>query len=84
MAETDSTKTCKDCTYFALNNSSDIAPCRRYPSYQNRHKNEWCGEFSPIMLELPVVSLPMLDVEQDKQIEQTRNKGGRPRKVTRV
>jgi len=22
-----------------------MGQCRRYPTYQNRHQNEWCGEF---------------------------------------
>jgi hypothetical protein len=23
-----------------------LGQCRRYPTYQNRHANEWCGEFA--------------------------------------
>ena len=34
---------CKSCKYFLVGNQ--LGQCRRYPSYQNRHENEWCGEF---------------------------------------
>ena len=105
MAEIDSTKTCDGCTYFQRHQQTQMGVCRRYPTYQSRHNTEWCGEFSPIILALPVISIPMLDVERDKQqqnfiseldtvINKTideaignelpKNKGGRPRKVTRI
>jgi len=34
---------CKSCAYFLGGDS--MGQCRRYPTYQNRHQNEWCGEF---------------------------------------
>jgi hypothetical protein len=34
---------CKACVYF--NDIGQMGQCRRYPTYQNRHYTEWCGEF---------------------------------------
>jgi hypothetical protein len=34
---------CKSCAYFL--GGDNMGQCRRYPTYQNRHQNEWCGEF---------------------------------------
>ena len=67
MAETDFTKTCANCTYLQQQQNTHLGVCRRYPIYQSRHINEWCGEFSPLMLELPVISLPMLDIEENEK-----------------
>jgi len=36
---------CKGCRYFDLQQNQTLGACRRYPTYQNRHQNEWCGEF---------------------------------------
>ena len=34
---------CKSCRFF--NNIGALGQCRRFPIFQNRHLNEWCGEF---------------------------------------
>jgi len=47
---------CEECRYWVVNESyptdnSTIdntvlrAECRRFPEYQDRHANDWCGEF---------------------------------------
>jgi len=36
---------CKLCRFFDLQNNQTLGQCRRYPTYMNRHQNEWCGEF---------------------------------------
>lgn len=40
---------CKDCQFwikYDTQYSSDIKGwCRRFPQYQERRYNEWCGEF---------------------------------------
>jgi hypothetical protein len=63
---------CKACHYF--NDIGQMGQCRRYPTYQNRHYTEWCGEFEVVAVE----SSPILEVgvfsEQPK-------KRGRPAKV---
>jgi len=35
-----------------------MGQCRRYPTYQNRHHTEWCGEFELVAVE----SSPILEV----------------------
>lgn len=47
---------CKDCKFWVANESFPTddfaednlvlrADCRRFPEYQDRHENDWCGEF---------------------------------------
>ena len=47
---------CKACVYF--NDIGQMGQCRRYPTYQNRHHTEWCGEFELVAVE----SSPILEV----------------------
>ena len=50
--------TCKECIFWAGNESCPTdnstvdntvlrADCRRFPEYQDRHEDDWCGEFQP-------------------------------------
>ena len=68
---------CKACLYYL---GHDLGTCRRYPTYQTRSQNEWCGEFAVrailpstegvfSMMGLPVVEIPQIS-----------KKKGRPRK----
>lgn len=41
---------CKSCKFF--NNIGALGQCRRYPVFQNRHFNEWCGEFTSASAEI--------------------------------
>lgn len=34
---------CKLCQYYS---GQEIGVCRRYPVFQTRGQNEWCGEFA--------------------------------------
>ena len=60
-----SIKHCRACNHFVDGNQA-IGTCRRFPLFQTRSPNEWCGEFSaieygdpqPEMLALPVVEMP--------------------------
>jgi hypothetical protein len=69
---------CKACLYYL---GHDLGSCRRYPTYQTRSQNEWCGEFAEKAILPPVVGgvfslmgLPVVDIPQ---ISKPR---GRPRK----
>lgn len=42
---------CKSCRHFL--NTEVLGQCRRYPTYQNRHANEYCGEYAA-NIELPI------------------------------
>jgi hypothetical protein len=39
---------CKACVYF--NDIGDMGQCRRYPTFQNRHYTEWCGEYELVAI----------------------------------
>ena len=39
------TEHCKDCRHY-LDTNSILGLCRRFPLYQNRSPQEWCGEYS--------------------------------------
>ena len=38
---------CKECKFY-LDNNAILGLCRRYPTYQNRSPQEWCGEFKAV------------------------------------
>jgi hypothetical protein len=48
---------CKSCLHFL--NTEVMGQCRRFPTYQNRHANEWCGEFTTkdVVLDLPIYAM---------------------------
>jgi hypothetical protein len=66
---------CKACRYF--NDIGQLGQCRRYPTYQNRHHTEWCGEFQLVaVLEARDVS----PVQEAGAFSETPKKRGRPAK----
>jgi len=60
MAEADFTF-CFNCKYFLGN---DLGSCRRFPTYQNRHANEWCGEWA--MKIIPLMDAPQVEVKRGR------------------
>jgi hypothetical protein len=66
---------CKACLYYL---GHDLGSCRRFPTYQTRSQNEWCGEFAEKAISSPTggafLALPVVDVPQ---VSKPR---GRPRK----
>ena len=71
MAET----YCRDCKHY-LDTNSILGLCRRFPLFQNRSPQEWCGEFSSkaVAEVTPEPSGDFLSVEKPKRM-------GRPPKV---
>ena len=45
MSDNDYKNSCKSCKYFSDPNNI-LGSCRRYPTYQNRHHTDYCGEYS--------------------------------------
>jgi len=41
------TEKCEFCKYFR--DSQIMGSCRRYPTLQNKHANDWCGEFQIVV-----------------------------------
>jgi hypothetical protein len=54
------TEKCEICKYFR--DSQIMGSCRRYPVLQNKHANDWCGEFSNVVAIIPKQDvLPVLE-----------------------
>ena len=65
---------CIDCKYFV--DHTQLGQCRRFPLYQARHRNEWCGEFWPQEVDITF---------QPKEVQviptaEPKRKPGRPKK----
>jgi hypothetical protein len=58
-----STKNCKACDHFC-DSGQAIGTCRRYPLFQTRSPNEWCGEFTPVPYAEPIHEMLALPVHE--------------------
>jgi len=67
MAVVNSKDGCCSCIYFLTTGNDFIGSCRRFPTYQNRHGTEWCGEFV-IVPPNPVFEALVQDIEITVQI----------------
>ena len=72
-----SVKNCKACDHFC-DGGQAIGTCRRYPQFQTRSPNEWCGEFTPVPYSEPVPEMLALPV-----VEMTAEEPRQKRKYTR-
>jgi hypothetical protein len=66
---------CKACVYF--NDIGQMGQCRRYPTYQNRHYTEWCGEFELVAI---VPAEDVTPVPEAGAFSEPPKKRGRPAK----
>jgi hypothetical protein len=66
---------CKACVYF--NDIGQMGQCRRYPTFQNRHHTEWCGEFELVAI---VPEEDVLPVQEAGAFSEPPKKRGRPAK----
>lgn len=88
MAVLNSKDTCNSCIYFLYQENDLMGLCRRYPTYQNRHGSEWCGEFV-LVPPNPVFQTMVQDIELAEERKKVIEKAGfvppkpkgRPRKV---
>ena len=92
MAVVNSKDGCNSCIYFLSTGNDFIGSCRRFPTYQNRHGTEWCGEFV-IVPPNPVFEALGQDIEINVEAKEKRKKvieeagkvepkpKGRPKKV---
>jgi hypothetical protein len=92
MAVVNSNDRCNACIYFLSTGNDFIGSCRRFPTYQNRHGSEWCGEFV-IVPPNPVFEALVQDIEITVEAKEKRKKviekagktepkaKGRPKKV---
>jgi hypothetical protein len=74
MAVVNSKDGCSSCIYFHATGNDFIGSCRRFPTYQNRHGSEWCGEFV-IVPPNPVFEAMVQDIEiQVELVEEAKEK----------
>jgi hypothetical protein len=74
MAVVNSKDGCSSCIYFLSTGNDFIGSCRRYPTYQNRHGSEWCGEFV-LVPPNPVFESMVQDIEiQAELVEDAKEK----------
>jgi hypothetical protein len=71
MADNNSNPVCGVCKFFL--SSGDFGICRRFPSYEQRHASNWCGEHFPIIQEVKQPVEPVIEFIEAK-------KRGRPAK----
>jgi hypothetical protein len=74
MAVNKNTDTCNCCRFFS-NNQEIMGSCKRYPTYQNRHGSDWCGEYSP---DQPTQVVNLIVEHFVEPTEQPKKKRGRP------
>ena len=74
MAVVNSKDGCSSCIYFLSTGNDFIGSCRRYPTYQNRHGSDWCGEFV-LVPPNPVFESMVQDIEiQAELVEDAKEK----------
>ena len=66
---------CKACVYF--NDIGQMGQCRRYPTFQNRHHTEWCGDFELVAI---VPTEDVTPVPEAGAFSEPPKKRGRPAK----
>jgi hypothetical protein len=53
---------CSGCKYFQ--DQAIMGVCRLYPMTQNKHRNDWCGQFAAIE-DRKVAEVPVYDIMTD-------------------
>ncbi len=53
---------CGNCEYFA--NRQIMGICRLYPTQQNKHESDWCGQHKPSQPKIR--ALPVYDIMTDE------------------
>jgi hypothetical protein len=67
---------CNNCRFFT--NQQIMGICKRYPTHQNRHENDWCGEHHAQIVN--IVPLQVYDITTDNVVE--RKRGRKPKDAT--
>jgi len=81
MADSNFSNTCITCIYYSDPNQI-MGTCRRFPSYNNRHSTEWCGEYAQNPSIVAVKNI-VDDITRESIMAEVgfiRPKPGRPRK----
>ena len=68
---------CSACKFF-MDIGGPIGTCRRFPTFQNRSSQEWCGEF--VAKTPQYVELPVHEMREYVEPEVVQKRRGRPPK----
>jgi hypothetical protein len=81
MADSNFNKSCNSCIYFT-NPNQVMGSCRRFPTYQNRHSTEWCGEYeqNPSLVALDNLVADVTRETIMAEVGAIKPKPGRPKK----
>jgi len=81
MADSNFNKSCNNCIYFT-NPNQVMGSCRRFPTYQNRHSTEWCGEYeqNPSLLAIDNLVQDITRESIMQEVGAIKAKPGRPKK----
>jgi hypothetical protein len=66
---------CSSCRFFN-DIGGPIGLCRRFPLFQNKSKNDWCGEFATVVKEQQTEITMQVEGESEVKVR----KPGRPKK----
>lgn len=89
MADANFIGSCIACRFFVAPQGA-FGVCRRYPSFQNVHQNDWCGEFQEAAVKLTAeekaqrfneITKASLKMIADDYNERQKSKRGRKPKV---
>ena len=69
--------TCGNCEYFR--DAQVLGACRRYPTPQNKHQSDWCGEHKIKMVSLPVYDIMTDETTTAKVPEVVAKRGRKPK-----
>ena len=85
MAETDIKAKCYDCKHF-VDEGAHLGVCKRFPKVENKHKNDWCGEFVWKLKEFKADLRQFFEENPVKQVEDlveaVKKRGRKPKNAT--
>jgi len=73
MAEMDSN--CGNCKFYRAQQIMGV--CRLYPTQQNKHERDWCGQHLIVEsqeVKVDLVALPVYDITTDQTTQPTKRK----------
>jgi hypothetical protein len=81
MSNTDFKSNCGNCKHFSEPNNI-LGSCRRYPTYQNRHVTDYCGEYAlnPAFGALNNIVQEVTKESIQAEVAAMKPKAGRPKK----
>ena len=79
MSNINNKNSCESCKYFA-NSQNILGSCQRFPSPQNKHQNDWCGEYSKLIDPMLIMAEELTRESIIDEVSAIKAKPGRPKK----